>query len=587
MRLLYHLLNYSLLFFKEKTINHSIYQSNPFPKPKTYNMENTIIYIVCNPSSGGNKGDSVMKLDGQKIDFANTHVTLKIYDIRKGDSGKKECFLQIKEDIKNCRLDLIDEISDEGSGVKDSDSNINPIRVIMAGGDGTVMWGMMELGNHEIDPKDIAVGCLPLGTGNDWSRAMGWGGFFDTSFTNKDLKVLKSWVTDILMADLYNFDLWEVNISLKDNGHFSQIKDGVSHILKEKEDKSVIKKLNKMCCNYFSTGVESRIGFGFEKRRTKSQMLNKFFYGTESIKKFLFKKSCRINDYVKSIKCQNSANEQIIIKPKNDFKSNPLSLIFQNIPSMASGCDFWSGSFKNSTKLDKIKKKHEEEGVYKNIQDDVADMRLLTCKQEIGDKKIELLTIKELSNYSKAQMGLLKGVAKRVSQGEGPFLIEFIDSYKEKIYFQIDGENYACVNPKEFEVKYSKSYAVLIKKGSKLTQTSVQSQISKSEFIHDRRKDTIVSSTKSPRMSSTKSPRNNSSVKEVPEEVKAINTDEITAVFDETPTARTSLVLTEPVLPLVPISTNTDDTPTLETPTPITPDPNPTLVKMVSKSLQI
>jgi hypothetical protein len=61
---------------------------------------------------------------------------------------------------------------------------------------------------------------------------MGWGGFFDTSFTNKDLKVLKSWVTDILMADLYNFDLWEVNISLKDNGHFSQIKDGVSHILK-------------------------------------------------------------------------------------------------------------------------------------------------------------------------------------------------------------------------------------------------------------------------------------------------------------------------------------------------------------------
>jgi hypothetical protein len=47
---------------------------------------------------------------------------------------------------------------------------------------------------------------------------------------------------------------------------------------------------------------------------------------------------------------------------------------------------------------------------------------------------------------------IYKGVAKRVSQGEGPFLIEFVDSYKEKIYFQIDGENYACINPKEFEV---------------------------------------------------------------------------------------------------------------------------------------
>jgi hypothetical protein len=45
-------------------------------------------------------------------------------------------------------------------------------------------------------------------------------------------------------------------------------------------------------------------------------------------------------------------------------------------------------------------------------------------------------------------------VAKRVSQGEGPFLLEFDNNYKEKIYFQIDGENYACINPKEFEVKY-------------------------------------------------------------------------------------------------------------------------------------
>jgi diacylglycerol kinase (ATP) len=120
------------------------------------------------------------------------------------------------------------------TSVKDNDFNINPIRVIMAGGDGTIMWGMMELGNHDIDPRDIVVGCLPLGTGNDWSRAMGWGGFFDTSFTNKDLKVLKLWVIDILMADLYNFDLWAVNISLKDDGHFSQIKDGVSHVLKVK-----------------------------------------------------------------------------------------------------------------------------------------------------------------------------------------------------------------------------------------------------------------------------------------------------------------------------------------------------------------
>jgi hypothetical protein len=61
---------------------------------------------------------------------------------------------------------------------------------------------------------------------------MGWGGFFDTNFTNENLKVLKLWVIDILMADLYNFDLWEVNILLENNGYFSQVSDGVPHVLK-------------------------------------------------------------------------------------------------------------------------------------------------------------------------------------------------------------------------------------------------------------------------------------------------------------------------------------------------------------------
>lgn len=286
---------------------------------------------------------------------------------------------------------------------------------------------------------------------------------------------MKDWVKEILLADVFNFDLWSIRIELDEKtGYFNQIqgneviklintKDG-DHGEKKGEN---VTELNKMCCNYFSTGVESRIGFGFEKRRSKSHMLNKFYYGTESVKKLLFKKHVRVRDYIKSISYHNDGNE-VIIDPKKAFLSNPISLIFQNIPSMASGCDFWIGSHKHADR--EVKATTEAVTEYKN--------NLLKVRQEIGDGKIELMTIKNLLSYSKAQAGMLKGVAKRVAQANGPFTIEFDENYDSKIYFQIDGENYSCVNPILFGVKYCRSYQILVKKGSILTKTSIQSKIS-------------------------------------------------------------------------------------------------------------
>lgn len=38
-------------------------------------------------------------------------------------------------------------------------------------------------------------------------------------------------------------------------------------------------------CNYFSIGVESRIGLGFDKKRTRNAFCNKTRYFTEGVKK--------------------------------------------------------------------------------------------------------------------------------------------------------------------------------------------------------------------------------------------------------------------------------------------------------------
>lgn len=47
---------------------------------------------------------------------------------------------------------------------------------IVCGGDGTVMWVVTEMVKNGINVKNVPIGIVPLGTGNDFSRSLGWGG---------------------------------------------------------------------------------------------------------------------------------------------------------------------------------------------------------------------------------------------------------------------------------------------------------------------------------------------------------------------------------------------------------------------------
>ena len=48
--------------------------------------------------------------------------------------------------------------------------------MVVGGGDGTVLWVVEEMLKAGIDFNKCALGVIPFGTGNDFSRVLGWGG---------------------------------------------------------------------------------------------------------------------------------------------------------------------------------------------------------------------------------------------------------------------------------------------------------------------------------------------------------------------------------------------------------------------------
>ena len=80
------------------------------------------------------------------------------------------------------------------------------VRILVCGGDGTVAWILQALEDFpEVNPPP-PVGIIPLGTGNDLARVLGWGGGF-----NNDL--MSELLTQIQEAHPAVLDRWEVRIT--------------------------------------------------------------------------------------------------------------------------------------------------------------------------------------------------------------------------------------------------------------------------------------------------------------------------------------------------------------------------------------
>lgn len=105
----------------------------------TVNVKPVIIFI--NPKSGGNQGVKLL----QKFQW---HLNPRqVFDLSRGGPRMG---LELYKKVPN-------------------------LRVLACGGDGTVGW-VLSILDQIANAVSFPVGVLPLGTGNDLARALGWGG---------------------------------------------------------------------------------------------------------------------------------------------------------------------------------------------------------------------------------------------------------------------------------------------------------------------------------------------------------------------------------------------------------------------------
>ncbi|KAK7304158.1 hypothetical protein RJT34_15240 [Clitoria ternatea] len=188
------------------------------------------------------------------------------------------------------------------------------IRIVVAGGDGTVGWVLgclTELhrqGRVPVPP----VGIIPLGTGNDLSRSFGWGGSFPFSWK----QAIKRTLYKATIGQVCHLDSWKVSLSMPEDTIIEPpqlLKHTKEFTLDEGLEVEGELPKHVICYegvfyNYFSIGMDAQVAYGFHQLRNEKPYLaqgpiaNKIIYSGYSCTQGWFFTPCTSEPSLRGLK---------------------------------------------------------------------------------------------------------------------------------------------------------------------------------------------------------------------------------------------------------------------------------------------
>lgn len=365
----------------------------------------TPLILFANPRSGSTLAAEYLKLEGGRtsVSLASGPVTVLVFNILDSES-KRSGFEAVRAHL---RPDAV-------------------VRVFVAGGDGSLIWMLQDLIEEGLPLDRVAVSTLPFGTGNDLAAMLGWGRKPKTPLLGANLsEAAERWMNAVVSS----LDLWDVDISVAEGGHFIKIAK-IPHGFKKVvlyDSAGVKTRFQRLMSNYFSLGVDARIGFGFDKMRTKSQVLNKAVYAWEGCKKLCCLPVTFVHDFIDHFE---DNGKVIFDKDSKALEDAYVTVIAQNIRNYAAS----------------------DHHLWDTARGQVDPM-LQPQAQSASDGLLEFLAFPAGFGIALEQMPLMQGNSRRLHQGAGPFFFTFTG--RHPIYFNVDGEYYAAFGMKDVRITLS------------------------------------------------------------------------------------------------------------------------------------
>mmetsp|Transcript_2700 Transcript_2700/g.6009 ORF Transcript_2700/g.6009 Transcript_2700/m.6009 type:complete len:407 (+) Transcript_2700:84-1304(+) len=384
---------------------------------ETARLPNLPVFIFANPASGSCRASEYIELQAPYLQ------------------------LFLPDAIFEVRIHDLQNLENKASGFKDlaimSQGPLEQkIRVIACGGDGTFVWVIEECLKAQADISKILFCLMPFGTGNDLAASMGWGRDPPRRIIGQHMKGLKRSLKHWKNAEISNFDLWNITINTGPSGGIFKIRKLAkgferAQILNDQGEKS---SHTRLMSNYFSIGVDARIGLGFDKRRSKSKTWNKCIYVWEGLKKMCCMSTHHVQEVITEM---TEAGDTKIFTSEDLDLSNPAVFVALNVRTYGGGDHrIWERATPS---------KHYN-----------AKFGATTLKdQSTGDGLLEFLVFPYSICLALEQTRATDGQGRRLYQGQGPFKLDLRKPHahkKERVYMEIDGEYFYLTSPESVTI---------------------------------------------------------------------------------------------------------------------------------------